>query len=80
MAYKRSEPEQPEQREPEQMKPEHGTRTVFLSDGQEFIPDISLRPILDSWYRGEGTAYQGQLATLSLCYGVVFDVVSEKEL
>ena len=44
---------------------------VILSDGQEFTPDVTLQPEIDRLYHGGGTAYQQQLATLSLQYDII---------
>ena len=44
---------------------------VILSDCQEFTPDVTLQPEIDRLYRGGGTVYQQQLATLSLQYDII---------
>ena len=47
------------------------TQPVTLSDGQQFHPDPRPQQVLDGWYRGHGTPYQQQLATLSLQYDIL---------
>ena len=51
--------------------PEVSSSVVILSDGQEFTPDVTLQPEIDRLYRGGGTVYQQQLATLSLQYDII---------
>ena len=52
---------------------------VILSDGQEFVPDVTLQPEVDRLYKGSGTAYQQRLATLSLQYDILMGSEKAKE-
>ena len=60
-----AQPQQPVVAQPAVAQP------VTLSDGQQWTPDPEPQRIIESWFAGEGTPYQQQLATLSLQYDIL---------